>query len=114
MCQVSKDCMDDLEPHEMLNSDAVQEMLRKARTRGIFPGWNIDKDGELKPRKKEETIMSEDGKKLNGSACDAAATVLGFHLQPNALWLLPFFDPYYQVKSIMFLIISDRFFAFNY
>ena len=90
--------MDDLEPHDLLDTEAVQNMLLQARTRGIFPGWNIDKDGEVRPRKQEQPIMSEDGKKLNGSACDTAASVLGFHLQPNALWLLPFFDPYYQVK----------------
>lgn len=82
----------------MLTEKDVQDMTKLARDKGVYPGWNIDADGNLRPRMKEQPIMSPTGKVLNQAACDAATTALGFRLEPNSLWFLPYFDVYFMVR----------------
>lgn len=99
VCTCTKDQLDDLEDHEIYTMQSLKALIHKARREGIYPGWNLNADGSVKPRKKAGRIMEEDGQVLNESACDEAVKTLGFQLSDNATWLLPHFFANIQVQS---------------
>ena len=94
---MTKDKLDDCDDHEIYTFGGLKELLAQARRQGLYPGWNRNKDGSLMPRKKAASIMTEEGKVLNSTACKAAVTALGFQLEDNMTWLLPHFFCNHQV-----------------
>ena len=91
VCNVTKNQLDDLEDHHVYTLKELKTLIRQARGQGLYPGWNLNEKGEVRPRKKAARIMEEDGTVLNASACAEAVTALGFQLADNETWLLPHF-----------------------
>eukprot|EP00961_Rhodomonas_salina_P186064 2512149-Rhodomonas_salina.1 len=99
--------MDDCADHDIYTQAGLREVLQLARSDGFYPGWNLNSEGEVRPRKKRARIMEEDGTGtvINAAACKEAVTALGFQLEDNETWLLPHFfanhqtpdDPLHQV-----------------
>ena len=91
--------MDDCADHDIYTQVGLREALQLARRDGFYPGWNLNSEGEVRPRKKRVRIMEEDGTVINAAACREAITALGFQLEDNETWLLPHFFANHQVKT---------------
>jgi hypothetical protein len=103
VCTGMKDKLDYLEDHEPEQLEELQALIQGARRHSKYPGWNLNPDCSVLPRKKAERIMEESRKVLNNSAVKAATSVLEFHLEDNQTWLLPHFFCNIQVQMCTYI-----------